>query len=224
MLKFLFPKKDIQNNIWKYFSDKVKKSFISYDEVCYICKKESKNFKTHTYCKNKYSLDQVITCFHYTPEIKKYILKFKFYHKKDLKEEIWEMMNMFFDIYSEFNMYDKKDTIITYVPMHWIRKYFIKWYNQSEEIATYIWKKQGIKVIKICNKIKFKKPQSKIKKKSERIKNIQNTFVCKKLKWIKNIIIVDDILTSWTTLEEISKTIKKINPGVNISAIVFARK
>ncbi len=219
MLDFIFPKKDIKNNIWRYFSNKIKKEFISHDEVCYICKKESKDFQTHTYCKSKYSLDQVITCFYYTSKIKKYILNFKFYHKKDLEEEIWEMMNMFFDIYC------KKDTIITYVPMHWIRKYFIKWYNQSEKIAKYIWEKQDIKVIKACKKIKWKKPQSKIRNKNKRIKNIKDTFICNSdLEWTKSIIIIDDILTSGTTLEEMSKTIKLKKSNINISAIVFARK
>jgi len=221
MLNFIFPKKDIKNNIWKYFSNKIKKELISHDEVCYICKKKSKDFKTHTYCKKQYSLDKIITCFYYTDKIKKYILQFKFYHKKHIQEEIWELMNMFFDLYITN---DKSKTAITHVPMHWWRKYFIKWYNQSEILAHYIWKKQNIKVINLCKKNKLTKPQSKIKKRANRVKNIKNTFSCKKLEWIENIIIVDDILTSWTTLEELSKTIKQQNKNINISAIVFARK
>ena len=221
MLNFIFPKKDIKNNIWNYFSDKIKKELISHDEICYVCKKKSKNFKTHPHCKKQYSLDQVITCFYYTEKIKKYILQFKFYHKKHLQEEIWELMNIFFKLYFQVN---NEKTIITYVSMHWWRKYFIKWYNQSELIAKYIWKKQNIKVIKLCKKNKLTKPQSKIKKRKDRVKNIKNTFSCKKLEWIKNIIIVDDILTSWTTLEELSKSIKQQNENIKISAIVFARK
>ena len=222
MLNFIFPKKDIKNNIWNYFSDKIKKELISYDEVCYICKKASSNFQTHKYCKKANSLDKVVVCFHYTSKIKKYILQFKFYHKKHIYEEIWNLMNIFFEIY--FNKTNKEKTAITYVPMHWWRKYFIKWYNQSELIAKYIWKKQNIKVIKLCKKNKLTKPQSKIKKKENRLKNIKNTFSCKKLGWIENIIIVDDILTSWTTLEELSKSIKQQNENIKISAIVFARK
>lgn len=221
MLDFIFPKKDIEHNIGKYFSKNIKKEFISHDEICYICKRENKDFITHHNCKKEYSLNQVVTCFYYTNKIKKYILQFKYYHKKHLQKEIWEIMSMFFDIYFSI---EKEKTIITYVPMHWFRKYFIKWYNQSEILAKYIWKNQNIKVIDLCKKVKLTKPQSKIKNKQKRIKNIKNTFYCKKLEWIKNLIIIDDILTSWTTLEELTKTIKKQNPEIVVSAIVFARK
>jgi len=221
MLNFIFPKKDIKDNIWNYFSNHIKKELISHDEICYICKKESKNFQTHPNCKKQNSLDQIITCFYYTENIKKYILQFKFYHKKHMQEEIWELMNIFLNLYFKEN---KSKTAITYVPMHWFRKYFIKWYNQSEILAKYIWNKQNIKVLNLCKKIKLKKPQSKIKKREDRINNIKNTFFCKKIKWIEHLIIVDDILTSWTTLEELSKSIKQNNNKINISAIVFARK
>lgn len=221
MLDFIFPKKDIKDNIWSYFSNKIKKELVSHDEICYICKKESKDFITHQNCKKEYSLSQVVTCFYYTKKIKKYILQFKYYHKKHLQKEIWELMNIFFSIY--FNL-EKEKTIITYVPMHWFRKYFIKWYNQAEILAKYIWKKQNIKVINLCKKVKLTKPQSKVRKRENRIKNIKNTFSCEKLKWIDNIIIVDDILTTWTTLDEVSKSIKQQNKYINISAIVFARK
>jgi len=89
MLSFIFPKQDIQTKeYWYYISNKIKKYFKTHEEICYICKKHSKNFITHTFCKKTYSIEQVITCFYYTDELKKYILNFKYYHRKDLQNEL----------------------------------------------------------------------------------------------------------------------------------------
>lgn len=223
MLDLIFPKKDINNkNLWKYISEKIKKDLIVHDEICYKCKKHNKNFITHNYCQNKFDLESVITCFYYTNNIKKYILSFKYFHKKDIVQELWYLMNIFFNIY--LSSLEKNETLISFVPMHFIRKHFLKGYNQSEVLANKIWELQNIKVLKIAKKTKNTKPQSKIKKRQLREKNIKNTFKCLEIpSHIKNLIIVDDVLTSWSTISELTKTIKN-KYNINIYAIVLARK
>jgi len=201
----------------------MKYKFQSHDEICYKCKKNSKNFQTHNFCRWLYWLEQIVTCFYYTKEIKKYLLNFKYYHRKDLIEEVWSMMNLYFKIY--FSNICKENVLITYVPMHWIRKYFIKWYNQWELLANYIWERNNIKVQKICKKIKWTKPQAKIKNREDRFKNLRDSFSLLYIpKHIEAIIIVDDILTTWSTLEEISKLIKIKYPNIKIYWLVLARK
>ena len=224
MLDVLFPKKDINTcNIWTYLDKKVKLKFKTHDEICYKCRKASNNFITHSFCKWFNSLEQLVICFYYTSDLKKYILNFKYYHKKVLLYEIWDMMNMFFSIY--FAWLDKNKTIISYVPMHWIRKYFIKWYNQWELLANYIWKKNNIRVQKVCKKIKWTKPQAKIKNREKRFNNIKNSFWEVKIpENIDTIIIVDDVMTTWSTLEEMVNTIRLHYPNKKIYWLVFAKK
>ena len=225
MLNFLFPKYDkVLKQYWDYISKEQLKKFKTHDETCYICKKSSNWFKTHSFCKKDFSLDKVIICFYYTKEIKKYILSFKYYHKKETIKYIVNLMNLFFQSY--FYNVNKNETIITYPDMHWFRKYFIKWYNQSEILARQLWELNNITVKNICKKTKYTKPQAKIKNRKERLNNLENSFkfINTDLNWIKNIIIVDDLITTWSTLEQISKCIKNHYPEINISAIVLARK
>lgn len=224
MFEFIFPKKDLNNKqIWAYLSDKNKKKFQVYESVCCKCHKKSDNFETHSFCKSKFDAEQVVICFYYSEQIKKYILNFKYFHRKDLYKEIWGLMNIFFNIY--FWEFNKENTIITCVPMHFFRKYFIKWYNQWELLANFLSEQQKIKFINVCRKKRYTKPQAKIKKASKRIKNIKDSFKCLELNQdIKNIIIVDDIFTTWSTITELSKTIKTKYPHIKIYSIVLARK
>lgn len=224
MLEFIFPKKDIETNeLWLYFSSKNKKNFEVHDPICYKCHKKSNNFETHNYCKNKFELEKVVICFCYTNKIKKYILNFKYFHRKDLYTEIWELMNMFFEIY--FWDLDKEKTTISYVPMHYFRKYFIKWYNQWELLAKFLSEKQKILLSEVCSKKRYTKVQAKIKTAEQRSKNIKDSFECLDIdKKIENIIIIDDILTSWSTIDEISKTIKEKYPKKKIYWLISARK
>jgi len=223
VIDYFFPKFDINSKkLWKLISDYQKWKLILHDEICFVCKKESKNFQTHSFC-NK-NIIQLVSCFYYTNEIKKYILAFKYYHRKQIIEDIWYIMTLFYQIY--FWNLKKEETIITFVPMHWFRKYFVKWYNQWELIAKQIWKNLDIKVEKICNKTKYTKPQAKIKERKKRLKNLQWSF---KYNFsipenVKNIIIVDDVITTWTTIIELASEIKKYNKKINIYSLILARK
>ena len=224
MLNILFPKKDLNSRkLWKYLDKNVKLKFRSHNEICYKCKKENKDFMTHKFCKWIYWLEQIITCFYYTKEIKKYLLNFKYYHRKDLIKEIWDMMDLYFKMY--FSNLDKNKTIISYVPMHWIRKYFIKWYNQWELLANYIWKKNNIKVQAVCKKIKWTKPQAKVRGRNERMENLKDSFASLDISEdIEAIVLVDDILTTWSTLNELSKCIKNKYSKIKVYWLVLARK
>ena len=225
MLSFLFPKYDkLSKQYGNYISKEQLKKIKTHEETCYICKKYSYNFLTHKVCKKSYSLDKIVICFHYTQEIKKYILSFKYYHRKDTIKYIAQLMNLFFQSY--FHNINKDKTLITFPDMHWFRKYFIKWYNQADLLAKYLWELNNLKVVKICKKSKYTKPQAKIKDRTQRLKNLNNSFSLTKtdLTWIENIIIVDDLITTGSTLEEIVKCIKQNHPNINIHALVLARK
>jgi len=223
MFNYLFPKIDTANKeIWKLVSDYKKNKFLVHDEVCYICNKNSKNFRIHTFCDN--NVKQLVTCFYYTDEIKKYILAFKYYHKKELIDEFWYLMSIFYNLY--FSDFKKEETLISFVPMHWIRKYFIKWYNQWELLAKSLWSYLNIKVTKIWKKTRYTKPQAKISKRNKRLENLKWSFSCNFVipSNIKNLIIIDDIITTGSTIKEFAFEVKKNNPELNIVAIVLARK
>jgi len=222
MFSFLFPKLDPNTQkYWKFISQQTKQNLKTHDEICYVCKKPSANFKTHFSCKKTYSPEQVVTCFYYNHYLKNILLKFKYYHQKQISQELAQIMKTFYLMYLP-----TQDTALTFIPMHRIRKFFIKWYNQSEILAQNLAKQLKLPLVKICKKTKYTKPQAKILWRQNRLLNLHNSFKPENssLSNIKNIVVIDDLITTGSTLEELTKCIKKSHPHLNIFALTLARK
>lgn len=110
------------------------------------------------------------------------------------------------------------------VPIHNKRK-FERGYNQSELLCSGISNSLNIKInTKLVLKKSNNKSQTKLNK-FLRWENAQNLFeVSKEINNIKNmhIAIVDDVITTGSTIEALSKEILKINPSIKISVISLA--
>lgn len=226
LLNFLFPKECI--SCWKkgeYLCKECKKKLITQPEMCPHCQKVSKDYSSCLNCTNQSTLwlNWLIVGFKYNNIIKKIVLNFKYYHKFDLWDFISDRLILMILSNKVLSKKIKENNlIISFVPNHWIRKYFIKWYNQSEILWQIIAKKLWIKLIKICNKIKYTKPQTKLNR-QQRLKNLLNSFDTKShldLEW-KTILIVDDITTTGSTLQELAKSIKKQYSKTNVRWIVL---
>lgn len=104
----------------------------------------------------------------------------------------------------------KKYDIIIVVPLSWKRR-LQRGYNQSQLIAEII---SSILQIKIESRILYKTknivPQSTLNKK-ERKENIKGAFKIKNIEKIMNnkILIIDDIYTTGSTLNECSNLLRK---------------
>jgi len=205
---------------WFFLCEDCKKKLKNFSSICYLCKKRSLNFRVHKLCKKnflekenkKFYMDNIIIFSHYKNfVIKKMIEDFKFYWKKDLKEDFSKVLaEKFLKEFSKNNNF--WDFIIIYPPMYFWKKIF-RWYNSSEILAKEISKILKIKIEKnLVKKIKNTKEQ-KFLSRQERWTNLQNSFEINKNKvdkiFDKNIIIVDDIISTWATLNEISKILKK---------------
>ena len=216
--------KDIINN------KKIQKILdIFYPQMCGICEKESRNslcYKcrkklqkefqfTQKYSKNQNFLEQYYL-FQYKNLIRNLILEMKFQKKSYIYKTIEYFLRKNEKHLEKLKKYD----IIIVVPLSWKRK-LKRGYNQSLLIAKII---SNISQVKIENKILYKTknivPQSTLNKK-ERKENIKGAFKIKNIEKIKNkkILIIDDIYTTGSTLNECSKLlvksgIKKENIGV----------
>ena len=115
-----------------------------------------------------------------------------------------------------------KADIITEVPLHSLRK-AERGYNQAEIIAMEIGKRIGIKFNgNILKRIKFTETQTKLNL-TDRRENIKDAFKLKKQKLVKNknIILVDDVITTGATISECAKVLKD-NGAKNIYALSVA--
>jgi ComF family protein len=217
-------------------------------QVCPACEKESEGGKTHYACRNKIFLDGLWASVHYDTFIEKAVHDLKFNFIKDISYPLSEIMiksiletpeygdfqdmmlvNFSKDeeegIYSDEMKNKKAETILIPVPLH-KRRYNWRGFNQSFLLSKNIGEKFNLPVRQdVMFRVKNTKPQSKTKSEEERRKNIDNAFSCSKPEEVKsnNIILIDDVCTTSSTLNECAKELKK-SGAKSVWGLVVARR
>jgi len=114
----------------------------------------------------------------------------------------------------------KIDLIIP-MPMHSARLK-IRGFNQALELARIISKNTKISLdYNTCQRVRYTPPQASLPLK-ERIKNIRGVFNCQQKLYGKNIAIIDDVMTSGASLNELAKTLKEAG-AAHVECWVVAR-
>lgn len=167
--------------------------------------------------KSKYC-DGFIACCKYKGIIKRAIKDYKYYNKSSYYRSLATVINRTLE-----NMTNElKFDIIIGVPLH-NKKLIQRGYNQSELIANHLSKLTGVlHKSNLIKRIRYTNSQSFLNK-AERYVNIKDAFSITNSEEIegKNILLVDDILTTGNTLNECSKTLKEF--GANkVYAVVVA--
>ncbi|RCL75655.1 MAG: ComF family protein [Flavobacteriales bacterium] len=114
---------------------------------------------------------------------------------------------------------EKQQEIECLIPVPiFYKKKFDRGYNQAESIARGLSLELNIPMRnKLIKKTKNTKSQTKLTK-SQRSRNVENTFVASSaLSKVKAIGIVDDVLTTGATIREICKEIIKVNETIEIT-------
>ncbi len=118
-----------------------------------------------------------------------------------------------FNPLNKLNKETKDKYLLVPVPMYFFRK-FSRWYNHSELLAKNIWKITWIKVsTKLIKRIRNTRQQSKLSR-EDRLINLKDAFKVNKKqvdrldKKIK-LILIDDITSTWSTINEISEALRK---------------
>lgn len=182
------------------------------NDYCHLCLEN----KTDTYiceeCKNKIEYidgEREIEggiCMYpifYSNFIKDAIKKFKYEKNTFLVKPFAEML---------YNYYCEKKLevdYVSYIPMY-SKDEYNRGYNQSKLLAEYFCKLTGLELVELLIKNKSTKHQNKLTKK-DRMRNLENSFECIISNNIngKNILFIDDIVTTGSTFNAISNEIKK---------------
>lgn len=111
--------------------------------------------------------------------------------------------------------------LIMPMPMH-VTRLKHRGFNQALEIAKVISKQTTIALdYQACLRSKLTPPQASLPLK-ERIKNMRGVFECKKDLHGLNIALVDDVMTSGASLNELAKTLKQAG-ATHVECWVIAR-
>lgn len=191
------------------------------EQHCPICKKHTtNNGETCFACMQKKSdIDGVfIASFYNDPLLKKAIHYYKYRFVKDLSDPLALLLAQ-----SLQNSNLPSPDIIIPVPLH---KRRIRWrgFNQSEELA-YALNLQIPIITDILIRMRYTKPQTRTKNKSARRNNLSNAFHVSNSEKIKhkNILLIDDVMTTGATLEKCASALKK-SGAQKVHCLVLARE
>lgn len=213
VLNLLLPTKCVfcYNKGLNICQDCQKKGLIGIDiHECHVCKNPLVKGYVHEECERKTNLDGVIVCVRYNHCAMKLVEELKY--------------NLYFSIASEIGFIMKKtlqksdldyDALVP-VPLHWYKENF-RGFNQAELLAKHIDSR-----VDSCIKRKKRTQTQVTLNREERIENLKDVFQLKKQIKHKSVILIDDVMTTGTTLEECAGVLKKSGVG-KVYGLVFAR-
>lgn len=169
-------------------------------------------------CRGRAGVEKVFSLFRYSdPLARKIIKNFKYHYVKNMAEELMPLFRKFLFKYK--NLLDVEGAVLIPVPLHWYKE-CNRGFNQAEELAKIMGKILGLPVLNKLVSKKKTKNQAELEK-EERFSNLQNCFMVKN-SVPKNIIIVDDVFTTGSTVRELALALKS-KGAENIKVITLAR-
>lgn len=160
-----------------------------------------------SYCFNKsFYFDKAISCIEYSDISKSMILGFKYKNKTYMAKYISNIMK------EKLDLENIKFDYITFVPLH-KKRMRKRGFNQSEKIAKELGKMIDIPILDCIYRKSNTNRLYNLNRKERKIE-LKNAFLVKEnINYAngKNILLIDDIFTTGSTVNEISKLLKLNN-------------
>lgn len=177
------------------------------------------------------AFDHLIVCTEYGDNgfIDELITRFKYNFSEEIKTVLGSFLNREIELLYDFFEENFKNASVVPVPLHKKRLKF-RGFNQSEILANFIANSPAGRALNLQIENLLKReinthPQAKLGR-GERLVNLKNAFTFKSNGKGKieneNIILVDDVCTTGTTLNECAKVLKNVGAG-KICGLVVAR-
>ena len=203
-----------------FCEEETKSELLDYPLICTDCKKflqvlTSQELQHYHQVYLKDNFDRSIIGFQFD-ELTQKLLHFVKYHNGI------KLANYLGDLIfeSQKHHFEQYDAILP-CPLH-PRKQREREFNQAEEIAKGLAKKLKLQIdTSSLSRSRYTKTQTQLNK-NERIQNLEGAFHFIDLKKYSRIILLDDVITTGSTLNTIAQTIKSVNPNILLTAVSFA--
>ena len=226
LLDLLFPKKCVSCKAFGSFlcSNCFAKISFDVETICVECNRQAVDGITHPGCKKRYSLNGVLSSVKYNGVMKKALYAYKY--APFVKQIEKALIELFYEgiIQKElFHTLSQKNALLVPIPLH-PEKLKSRGYNQAEILASGLAKKIRVEdpslsaqddiSLRVANLLyRQRRTQSQFRlTREERQKNITDAFGIKTdvvLTPDMTILLVDDIVTTGSTLSEAAKILKK---------------
>jgi len=156
--------------------------------------------------------------YHHDDESHQLLIGLKYRHRPDLG--FWMGRRMACELEPR-GFFQDIDCIIA-VPLHWHR-HLKRGYNQSLELARGISYVTGLPVLRReLVRVRNNKSQTQMSH-TERLRNVENLFRVRHSLSGRHVLLVDDVLTTGSTLSACAQAIMKASDNVRISVLTLAR-
>ncbi len=205
MLDFLFPKHCVScrasgSYLCMACESKIKPfSF----PLCPGCGFPVRKLAVHPNCQHLTELDGLVALGKHEGVLKELVKHIKYYRHFDMCSTVAAKLAEKIP----FQVLSHKNIIITWVPLHPKRERQ-RGYNQSQLLAKALAKSLKLPAIPLLRKTKSTRPQAGLSR-QQRLTNLSGVFVARHKLKDEHILLVDDVTTTRTTLNECARALKQ---------------
>ena len=170
-------------------------------DLCKSCRIEAPMYPN---CKKTLQfLDSFAAVWYYEKNIRRSLLRFKFYGKRSYAKSYGRLLAM-----ELLNEHPDGFDILTWVPISPLRK-LRRGYDQVELIAKAVGTELGVEPVPLLNKIRSNPPQARITGEAKRRAHVLGVYALREDAAVhgKKIVLLDDILTTGATMGEAARVL-----------------
>lgn len=226
VLDLLFPKICAGCGRWgSYLCLECIKEIKQGNLVCPVCERDAVGGITHPLCRGRWKLDGLWSLGIYEGSLKKVIQKLKYRWVSEAADLLVDILVEYWARYNPQLLDEvKKDYgeswVIVPIPLHWSRQNY-RGFNQSERLGKILSKKLGLDYQILLKRTRSTKPQVGLLA-SERKSNIKGAFSINDEPITQNVLLIDDVWTTGSTLKECCYVLKRAG-AKKVWAITLAR-
>jgi len=177
-------------------------------DLCLYCQRASYFGLTHPGCKRSKGIDGGLSVFYYNNSLKKIIKTIKYRLANDVWKELYQIIKP--EKLKKINFYKQLDDdfFLQPVPLH-EKKLKERGFNQAQIITNFFHQLLGFPMSDLLVRTKDTKPQAQLSQGKKRYLNIRGAFSIKKEVKNKQIILIDDVITTGSTIKEAANVLKR---------------